>query len=96
MTAEAEHVEGEECVGRFEPERYAGDKADLSVDRLSPAVGQSVLDRRQDRLGVRDDGFLQVDERRPGLLHLLISGRSTDLSGMPPYLMRSDEAAVDV
>ena len=64
MAAEAEHGQSDEGVGGFEAEGDAGDEPDLGVDRFGAAVGQAVLDRGQDRRGVRDDAFLQFHERR--------------------------------
>ena len=63
MAAEVEHGQRDECVGRSESERDAGDEPDFGVHRLDAPVGQAVLDRRQDRVAVFDDPALEFDER---------------------------------
>jgi hypothetical protein len=48
VAAEAEQGEGDEGLRGLEPERHPGDQPDLGVGRLDQAVGQVLLDRRED------------------------------------------------
>ena len=63
MSAEAEHGEGDERVGRFEAEADSGDESDLGIYGFDAAVGEAVFDRGKDRGAVLDDRFLQFHER---------------------------------
>lgn len=63
VAAEAEHCECDEGLWGAEPERDSGNESDLGVHGLDAAVGQTVLDRGEDRGPVFQDRALQADER---------------------------------
>ena len=62
MTAEAEHSEGDECVGWCEAEGDVGDESDLGVHGFDTAVGKSVFDGGEDGASVSGGGSLELNE----------------------------------
>jgi tetratricopeptide (TPR) repeat protein len=61
--AEGEHGQADQRLRRLEPERDAGQQAQLGVDRLHSSVGGAVQQTGHDRVAVDGDRTGQGDER---------------------------------